>query len=504
MENEKFLLLNNPIKKILNPWISRNTILAELGGLYGNAILHEMSEIIKYYNIYENGADFPVSTEDYVPSQLRFKKIRALINKEARFMFAKPIDILISPLDINDKENQNISNMQMYVNKALDENKFHSNILKAAKDCFIGKRIAIICNFSPEYGITVSFVPSLEFVYDTDKYGKLNKLITFYAMNDENQQNAQRIQQNKYWIENDVCHVSEGIYDGAGNLIKTIIEDNVTLFNYIPAVVILNDGLSGDSFGESEIYNLYEYEQYFSKMANKDLDAEGKGMNPIMFTRDMSAASTNDLSLAAGAFWDLQSDETVSDERVGEVGILEPTLSYTTALSNTLSRIRDDMYEQVGMPAVNSEDLKGVVSSGKTLKAIYWDLTVRCDEKMLVWKDKIKTVIKCLIDGAKLYPEIAQPYTNGNNFDDTEFIIKIDNSYPLPDDEAEEKELDLAEVSHKTRSIKSYIKKWRPNLTDTEINDEIRQMALEKQMFEDSYFPVANSSNNYINETQEE
>lgn len=505
MAIEKFLSLENPIKKILQPWLPRSLVLEELGGLYGNTVLHEMGEIIKYYNIYENGADFPVNAEDYVPSQLNFKKIRALIDKEARFMFAKPIDVLITPLDVNDIENPNISNMQAYVNKVLEENNFNSNILKAAKDCFIGKRIAIVCNFSPDYGITISFLPSLEFVYDTDKYGKLTKLISFSSLNDEKNASDQRIQRKKYWIEKGgFCHVSEEIYDGAGQLIETVIDDEETYFNYIPAVIILNDGLTGDMFGESEVYNLFAYEQYYSKFANKDMDAEGKGMNPIMYTRDMSADSTSDLSLAAGAFWDLHSDETVSDDRTGDVGILEPTLNYTEALSNTLNRVRDSMYEQIDMPSVTANDLKGLVSSGKTLKAIYWGLTVRCDEKILIWKDRIKTIITCLIDGAKLYAEVAQPYTNGNNFDDTQYIIKIDNSYPLPDDEAEEKATDLAEVSHKVRSIKSYIKKWRPNLTEKEIDSEVRQILIENQMFDSSYIPAEEPSNQNAGATQEE
>lgn len=491
------------VKRVLNPWIPRSLIIDELSGIYGNSVLAEMGEIVKYYNVYDNGADFAVSAEDYIPSKLRFKKIRALIDKEARFMFAKPLDIKINPLDINDNENPNISNMQSYVNNVLQKNHFNSNIIKAAKDCFIGKRIAIICNFSPDYGITISFLPSLEFIYDTDKYGGLNKIIAFYALNDEKSANDQRIQKKKYWLENGICHVSEGIYDGVGNLIETIIEDEATLFEYIPAVVVLNDGLTGDSFGESEVVNLFDYEQTFSKIANFDIDAEKKSMNPILYTRDMTRKSTSDLSVAPGAFWDLQSDTSARDEAVGDVGVIETQLNYSEPLANTLNRIRDTMYEQIDMPSVSTSDLKGIVSSGKTLKAIYWSLIVRCDEKMMAWKSELETIINCLIDGAKLYPDIAQTYTKGNNFDDTEYVIEIENNYPLPENEAEEKEIDLAEISHKTRSIKSYLKKWR-KLTDKEIDEEIKQIAIEKQMLEDSYFPVQNPLEQNQDETQEE
>lgn len=491
------------VKKILRPWVPKNLITEELSGIYGNAVLAEMGEIIKYYGVYNNGADFPVSADDYIPSQLRFKKIRALIDKEVRFMFAKPLDIKINPLNIDDIGNPSISNMQAYINNVLQKNHFNANIIRAAKDCFIGKRIAIVCNFDLQQGINISFLPSLEFVYDTDDYGNLNKIITFFALNNANDSNKQRIQKRKYWLEKGVCHISKGIYDGAGNLIEEIIKDETLLFNYIPAVVVLNDGLTGDCFGESEVVNLFDYEQAFSKIANLDIDAEKKSMNPIHYALDMTAESTKGekIKLAPGAFWDLQSDTTARDETTGEVGILEANLKYSEPLANTLNRIRDTMYEQIDMPSVSTSDLKGIVSSGKTLKAIYWSLIVRCDEKIMVWKSELETIIKCLIDGAKLYPDVAALYTNGNTFDDVNYVINIENNYPLPEDEAEEKEIDLAEVSHKTRSIKSYLKKWR-NLTDKEIDDEIKQIAIEKQMLEESYFPVENplNQNNEIDE----
>lgn len=479
------------IKRILSPWIPNNLITDELTGIYSKAVIAEMGEIIKYYNVYFNGANFATQGKDYIPSNLRFKEARALIDKEARFMFAKPLDININSLDVNNTKDININNMQQYISNVLKKNHFDSNIIKAAKDCFIGKRIAIVCNFNLQYGITISFLPSLEFVYDTDEYGKLIKIIAFYALNNSSNTNEQRIHKKKYWLQDGFCHVAEAIYDGAGNLIESKIADEQTLFTYIPAVVILNDGLTGEIFGESEIANLFDYEQAYSKIANNDIDAEKKSMNPIFYTCDMTHESTSNLSLAAGAFWDLQSEPNVSESPNGKVGILEPQLNYSEPITNTLNRIRDSMYEQIDMPSVRTSDLQGIVSSGKTFKAIYWGLIVRCDEKMMVWKSELEAIIRCLIDGATIYPQIAAPYLNGNSFKKIDYVVSIENNYPLPEDEAEEKEIDLAEVSHKARSIKSYLKKWR-KMTDNEIDDEIKQLAIEKQMFEDSYFPVVN------------
>lgn len=487
------------IKKILKPWIPRNLITEEISGVYGNALLAEFGEIIKYYNIYQWGADFPISnTEDFIPSDMHYKKIRGLIDKEARFMFAKSPDINLKPVTPNDSDKLKVDNYRKYISEVLKENHFNAMLVKSARDCLIGKRIAIVCNFN-EKGIVVSFVPSLEFVYETDEYGKLNKIITFYSMNDAVNSADQRIYKKKYYMaDNGFCYVSESVYDGAGTLKEVIIEDTQTKFNYIPAVVILNDGLLNDVSGESEVANLFDYEQYYSKLSNKDIDAERQSMSPIRWVRDMTHESTKDLPIAPGSFWDLTSDKSVSDTVTGDLGILESQMSYSDSLDTTLNRINDTMYETIDMPQINASDLKGIVTSGKTLKAIYWGLIVRCDEKMMAWKYELELLIKCLIDGALLYPEIAKLYID-NPLQKVDYTIDVVNQYPLPEDESEEKTLDLEEVSNQTMSKKAYMKKWR-NLTDQEADDEIKQIALERQMLEDAYFPSDNSDNQILNE----
>lgn len=475
------------IRKILKPWIPRNLISEELSGLYGNAVLAEMGQIIEYYNIYSNGADFPVSTESaYIPSNMRYKLIKSLIDKEARFMFAKSPDVNLKAVSAEEADRDKVTVYQKYINDVLKHNHFKSNLIKAAKDCFIGKRIAVFCNFSEQYGISISFVPSLEFVYDTDSYGNLTKIIAFYSLNNAELSNDQRIHKKKYWLENGFCHVTEGIYDGAGKLVETVIGDETTAFPYIPAAVIINDGLTGDMQGESEVMNLYEYEKMYSKLANADIDAEKQGMNPIRWAMDLDSNSTKDLSIAPGAFWDLHSNSGESDNK-GSVGVMETQLNYSEPMNTTLRRLRDSMYELIDMPVVSTSDLQGVVTSGKTLKAIYWPLIVRCDEKFLAWKPKLEFIIKCIVDGAFYYPKAAERYTE-EKLREVDYTVDIINRYPLPEDEAEEKATDLSEVSSQSMSRKSYLKKWR-NMTDDEADEEIRQIALERQIMEEAYYP---------------
>lgn len=478
------------------PW---SIISAELEGLYGSTLLSEFREIIGYYDTYEKGAPFNKEKKtDFTPSDLRFKESRKLINKEARFLFSKHPDFWVSvPYDRESADEkstapvkQQTTILQSYVDNVLEGTNFFSKLVKAAKDCFIGKRVAYFVNFDEvRKRIMIDFVPSLEFVFETDENdtSRITKIITFYTVKDSKNKSEQRIYKKKYWLdENEVCWINETIFNGVGDVIEEITPDRATKFiGVIPAGVIINDGLTGDLDGVSEIEELEDSESWFSRISNGDIDSERCGMNPIRWARDINPATTKNLSIAPGAFWDLASDPNGPDGVIGEVGMMETSLSYTDAVNSTLSRIRSSMYESLDVPDVSPDALKGVVSSGKTLKAIYWGLIVRCDEKMLSWRPALKNIVKLIIEGAKLYPQSASSYTS-SPIPETVYEVEVENQYPLPDDEADEKQTDLAEVNAQTMSRLSYMKKWR-NLTDAEATQELKQIALERELLEDTF-----------------
>ena len=476
---------------LLNLGVPNNLISEELEGIYGTSVLAELGEIIEYYKIYEAGADFDSegTNGDYVASDLKYKLIRNLINKEARFLFSKSPDFLIKVDKSQVKsetEKQSLdeqeSQIQTLVDKVLKDNHMSSILLKAAKDCFIGKRVACVVNFNAEKGIQVSFIPSLEFVYDVDPENntRITKFVAFYTIKDDKVKSNQRVYKKKYWLDNDFCYFNENIYDGNGVLVEEQTPDTKTELDFIPAVVIINDGLTGDLLGESEVNQLIDFESYYSRLANADIDAERKGMNPTRYTIDMAPESTQGLSAAAGSFWDLTSDP-VREGGTGQVGILEPSMSYSSVLAATLDRTKTAMYEQVDVPDLTSDKLQGLVTSGKTIKALYYPLIVRCDEKMLVWRPALENVVQFIVAGAKAYPDIMHMYID--ELPEIEYEINVDNQYPFPEDEAEEKAIDMSEVGNGVMSRKSYIKKWR-GLTDSEAEAEIEQIAKENAILQ--------------------
>lgn len=468
-------------------------INAEVSGTAKDT-LDELTQICKYYKVYKKGADFTVegTNGDYVPATLKYKMAASLINKEARFLFAEPPDITVEAKgDIGkttDEAKSALTVMNDLVKTILDANKFEEALIKAAKDCFIGKRVAGLVNFNEEDGVTVTFLPSTQFIYET-KIGNpnvLTKFVCFIIIKDSITLSEKRIFKKKFELIDNVVYLEEIMYDGAGKELEVITEHQETLMPIIPASIFINDGLTGEESGESEIELLNDYEQYYSKLSNADIDAERKSMNPTKYTVDMEANSTKNLSTAAGALWDLGSDQNL-DKPAPQVGILEPGMNYSAALKTSLDRIKTVGYEQIDMPNITLESMQGAITSGKSLKAIYWPLIVRCKEKMKMWGPQLRQMVNIIIQGAMVYPNCIEQYTN-DVLTPVDYEIKVEQNTPLPEDEIEEKNMDLSEVDSQVMSKKSYMKKWR-GLTDDEVQEELEQIALERQILEDSMMP---------------
>lgn len=149
-------------------------------------------------------------------------------------------------------------------------------------------------------------------------------------------------------------------------------------------------------------------------------------------------------------------------------------------------------YEAVDIPNITLENLQGAVTSGKGLKAIYWPLIVRCKEKMKMWGPQLRKMAEIIIEGAMVYPDCVTSYIN-DPLVPVDYEIVVEQNLPLPEDEVEERTMDLSEVDSQVMSKKTYMKKWR-NLTDDEVEEELAQMAYERQVLEDSAFGIGDGT----------
>lgn len=491
--------------------IPYSLINAEIGVEVSRDTLWELTEICKYYKAYKKGVDFYTegTNGDYIPANLRYKMAATLIDKEARFLFAEPPDIKVEPKGDVGKASEGAKNaitvFQDLLDTVLEKNMFEDKLIKAARDCFIGKRVAAMINFNEEDGITVSFLNSTQFIFETKMANPsvLTKFVAFLVIQESRELKSKIIFKKKFELdeESGKVYLEEATYSGTGALIEVITEYQETLLDVIPACVFLNDGLTGDEDGESEIEMLADYEKFYSKLGNADIDAGRKSMNPTKYTVDMESASTRGLSTAPGAVWHLGTDQNL-DHPAPSTGILEPSMNYSEPLKTTLDRIKTAGYEAVDMPNITLETMTGAITSGKALKAVYWPLIVRCKEKMKVWGPQLKRMAEIIIEGAKVYPLTAARYIN-DPLEMVAYEIKVEPNLPLPEDEVEERTMDLAEVEALTMSKKTYMKKWR-NLTDDEVEEELYQMAMERQILEDAAFSGDGTEEPYPEEGEED
>lgn len=458
----------------------------------------ELEEIRRCYDVYDEGEDFRTegSNANYVPSNVRFTKAATLVNKEARFMFATPPDFVLNGDNTEDSDIDKNTVLQDFLYEVLKKNHFSNKLIKGAKDCLIGKRIAIMLNFNRS-GITINVLSAFEFLYGMSE-DELTKIVAFYNTVDVTSKSDQRWFKKTYELVDNVVYVEEIIYDGLGVEQEIVTPKRKTSFTYIPACVVLNDGLTGDTKGRSELQAITKYEGVYSKLANADIDADRKSMNPVRYAIDASPNSTKNFSIAPGAFWDVQSDNNQSEARQASVGIIESNMGYSNALKTTLDRVENTMYTELDIPNINSEQLSGVITSGKTLKALYWGLTVRCNEKMLAWLPALEFIAETIIDGGKMYPESIVKYSTESVLPDIEYTVEVKTNYALPEDEQESQDMMLAEVDSLVRSKKSYMKERR-GLSDKEAEAELQQIMEEQNLFNNSV-PLMSQADNDVSD----
>lgn len=439
---------------------------------------------LNYYD-YKKGVDFSPegSNGDYVPSKIKFKNIKGLIDKEARFMFSQMPDVMIESENKEDEET--LEPYKRMISKIINKTGISGKLLKAAKDCFVGGRVGCVVDFSERTAVGIRFYDALSFYYETDYNGEeLTKFVTFEDISLSNNTNQKQYLVNRYERENNTVYMSSILYSSSGTIVSTLIPESEIDFDYIPAVVILNEGLTSDVKGVSDVEDLVQYEEGYNLVGNGDIDSERKNMNPVFVLVDMNHETTKNLSTSAGSLWDLESSEE-KNEVHPSVLKLSPDMGHVDAVKTTLDRLKSTMYGELDIPDISVEGTLSGVTSYKAIRALYFPLSVRCDEKLKTWIPNLVRVFEIAVDFCKKNTDIVSKVYEVEELKEVRFTISVVENYALIADETEEKSLDLDEVNGLAKSRFSYMRKWRPDLkTDEDIENEIIRIAEEQNMFD--------------------
>ena len=98
-------------------------VTAELTGLYGSAVLQEMNDILKLYDIYEGREKFIDKPEekDYTQTEKKTNLIKKLIKEESRFLFGKTPELYVQPKNDTEADKDKAEQINLYLNKILKE-----------------------------------------------------------------------------------------------------------------------------------------------------------------------------------------------------------------------------------------------------------------------------------------------------------------------------------------------------------------------------------------------
>lgn len=446
----------------------------------------ELTNILQFYYDYKKGVDFypEGSKGDYVPSNVKYKNIKSLVDKESRFMFSQMPDVNLVTGNVEDGEKT--GTYKKIIEEVIERSGFSGKLLQASKDCFIGKRVAWVVDYSDRVGVGIHFYDSLNFYYETE-YGseELTKLITFENVSSAKNTKENIFLVNRYERTGIKVNFSSIIYDIGGKEIEVLVSERRLGLNDIPGGVIINTGVLSDTKGVSDVEDLILYEEKYNLLGNADIDSERKGMNPIVVLIDMNHETTKDLSSSAGSVWDLEHSQEINEAKP-QATILAPSMNHVEAVKTTLDRLRSTMYSELDIPDISVEGTLSGITSYKAIKALYFPLTVRCDEKLKVWKPQLKKLFETVLRFCVLNSKRTKEIYEVEELPDIKYKVMVVENYALLADENEEKAIDLDEVNVMARSRFSYIKKWRSDefRTDKAIEEEIKRIAVEQNMMD--------------------
>lgn len=453
--------LSTPIQK---------TVMSEINGIFAQNVLADLNDILKLYSYYDGSGQLwnTGGNLDYTPTRMVTNFIKKIIKKEARFMFSRTPEIYIE----SPSAPEAAAEIQTYIRKVLTDNEFAKKLTMAGRDCFIGRRVALKLWCGTD-GVDIMFRPSFEFIYDTefDESDSMKKIVFFYGLNDEKEKKDQRFWKQKFEMYTGKCYITEAIYDGNSNIKETIHDFDDTGLDFIPAYIIVNDPLTGDLKGESDVEELISNQDRYNRLKSDDADTLMFHMFPVTVAKNASGDCLDNMRIAPNAVIDLQTDQAADGD--ASIEKLESGFSYSEAYENSINRVKNDMYDLMDVPYITTEQLSGVIQSGKSMKALYWELICKCEERWRAWDSALIWLINAIIKINSIYGYANLPQT--------EFTVKIEHLYPIMEDEEAERQLDLTEVNANVRSRKNYIEKWN---ISADGNAELDAIKKEKEISE--------------------
>lgn len=511
----------------------------------------ELTEVELFYQYFDGfdvrdlnsdyGQTWKINEEgiDYEPTREIRNFIKQLIKKQARFMMGNAPELSFSP--IQNGQDEAAENKRILFDFILSKSKFWTKAANALVDATVGKRVLMLLVANENEKIDIQFYSMPQFTYTVDPKNPSRLLAVDIVYQDERtkgmQTEAQLWHHFRYEMKSSAsesgvaqaledveeeCWLTYALTDGEANqiymtedgsttikapLAKIVeIEDNLgnkvevplkvletapTGLSQIPCRVILNEPLTNDIYGSSDVKELITIADNYNRTVSDMRDALKFKMfeQPVLI--DASTASVKGMKIAPNALVDVKSDPASSigsggNSRQAKVATISGSFNFLPAAQYYLDEAKKSMYELMDQPL--PEKVQNA-PSGIAMQFLFYDLMSRCDSKWIEWDSAIEWLVEMLeevlekvnVDLGILPQNIISSYQ-------TLTTLVIDHKYPLPSDEASAKEIAMSEVQNNVRSHQSYIeefsvkekadKEWKRVLEEQAQLDEVSGGAL--------------------------
>ena len=485
----------------------------------------ELEEVQKYYEFFDGfditdmnsdyGQTWKIDEDklDYVPTREIRNHVRQLIKKQSRFMMSQEPELVFNP--VAEGREKQAEQKRILFDSILRQSKFWTKATNALTDATVGKRVLMTVLGNEGESIDVRFYPMPQFSYIVDPKDSSKLLSVDIVYQDERtrgmDKEAQLWHHYRYEMKagasesgissalednEEECWLTYVLTDGESNQIyitedgeTTIketsaklvdIEDNLgntiqvplavkesapTGLSQIPARVILNEPLTNDVYGNSDVKDLITIADNTNRTISDLRDALRFRMFEQPVIIDGSTKSLQGMKIAPNAVVDLKTDTSASigagGGRQAAVTSISSSFNFLPSVQYYLDEAKRSMYELMDQPL--PEKVQSA-PSGVAMQFLFYDLMSRCDGKWVEWDSAIEWLVAMVEEILEKVRVNIEPLPDNLKSAAQEITtLTINHSYPLPSDEQAKRQIAMQEVQTNVRSHQSYIEEFSRN-----------------------------------------
>ena len=420
--------------------------------------------VYEYYNL--TGQYWTPPAIGYLPTVMPVNLARWFVKKRSAWMFEVAPDVECPPesFDKPDKVeavdykpstkqaklNRRAATRESIIYRVWNDNNIENKFLKAGRDHFIGGMCAIKIIHSPTHGIRVLFKPTQEVfpIYDPDDPEIMTK-VYFCSFLD----NDKTIWKQTWELINGRCYLSEGTYTTSLNPIEIKYDRADTFLDFIPVILVPNEGLSGNPFGKSYLEDLIPLFDQYSRSMSDSADALRFNLFAVTVLLNAAPGAEENLKISPGEVWNVGGEGL-------DIKKLESQFNYAEALKDFLTRLENVMHMLGEVPDITPDRIKGFgLVSGVALKLLYSDLVSATQQSWRVWKSSLTTMNEYIFRMLETYDgKEGFFYANDKRMDVSaiagDYTNRIIPHLPLPENEAEKITMEVNKLTSSLQSVK--------------------------------------------------